>query len=108
MRDCQEACRVKHSNEFHCVNRCYCPDNLRSDKSTVNHWLRRAVRPIDYVLLFQLGAAGFRVMIIQIKHAEDIIYATTDHEIGGVRLATKLDRCDIVVVALDKATNRLL
>ena len=108
MRDCQEACRVKHSNELHCVNRCYCPDNLRSDESTVNHWLRRAIRPVDYVLLVQLGAAGFRVMVIQIKHAEDIIYATADHEIGGVRLATKLDRSDIIVVALDKATNGLL
>ena len=47
-------------------------------------------------------------MVIQIKHAENIIYAAADHEIGSIRLSTKLDRCDIIVVALDEATNWLL
>ena len=46
-------------------------------------------------------------MIVHVKHVKDVVDRAADHFVARKWVA-ELDCCDILVMALDEATNRLL
>ena len=77
--DCKEAGGVENSDELDGIDRGDRPKHFRRDKATVDHGLGGAVGTIDDVLFTEFGTVCFTVVIVEIKHVEDIVDTTADH-----------------------------
>ena len=77
--DCEEAGGVDYSDELDSVDGGDRPKHFRRDKATVDHGLGGAVGAIDYVLFTKFVTVSFTVVIVEIKHVEDIVDTAADH-----------------------------